>query len=184
MGDGRVALILDVLGLARRGNVLSPTRERTLAEEPVSTPPAADLRERLLLFRARGSSRMAMPLSLVARLEEMAPERLERAGGRDVVQHRGAVLPLIWLDDATTRNRPRQEPLHVVVFCENGRSVGLVVDEILDVVEEVVHVEPHAPATGLLGLAVIQGRVTDLLDVRALLERDEPSFFAHKGAAA
>ncbi len=186
MGDGHVALILDVLGIARRANVVSPTRERILDERPAAAPPNAVKREPMLVFRARGDSRMALPLTLVARLEEIAPSRVERAAGREVVQYRGGVLPLIWLVDERSRatRMTREQPLHVVVFSERGRSVGLVVDEISDVVEEEVRVQAQAQSADLLGIAVLAGRVTDLLDVRALIERHEPGFFDRRGAAA
>jgi len=186
MGDGHVALILDVLGIARRSNVLSPTRERVLDERPPAAPGGGVARERMLVFRARGDARMALPLAHVARLEEIAPARVERAAGRDVVQYRGGVLPLIWLVDERSRatRMTREEPLHVVVFTEQGRSVGLVVDEISDVVEEEVRVQAQAQGADLLGIAVLAGRVTDLLDVRRLVERHEPGFFDRRGAAA
>jgi two-component system chemotaxis sensor kinase CheA len=186
MGDGRVALILDVLGIARRSNVISATRERALPEPASSAPAAAETRETLLLFRAAGSERMAMPLSLVARLEEIAPERVERAGGREVVQYRGSILPLVRLDEErpNTRRAVREGPLNVVVYSERGKSVGLVVDEILDVVNEVVHVEDSGGTPGLRGLAVIQGKVTDLLDVHAVLRRHAPGLLERKEAAA
>jgi two-component system chemotaxis sensor kinase CheA len=186
MGDGRVALILDVLGVARHSNVMPPTRERSLPEPATATAAAAETRETLLLFRAAGSTRMAIPLSLVARLEEIAPERVEHAGGREVVQYRGSILHLVRLDEErpNTRRPLREGPLNVVVYSENGKSVGLVVDEILDVVEEVVRVEDAGGAPGLAGVAVIQGKVTDLLDVHAVLRRHAPGFFERKGVAA
>jgi len=186
MGDGHVALIIDVLGLARRAHVVSPTRERMLEERPVSAPTSGARREPMLVFRARGDARMAIPLALVSRLEEIAPARVERAAGREVVQYRGGVMPLLWLVDDRSRatRMTREQPLHVVVFTENGRSVGLVVDEISDVIEEEVHVQAQAGSADLLGIAVLAGRVTDLLDVRRLIERQEPGFFERRGAAA
>jgi two-component system chemotaxis sensor kinase CheA len=186
MGDGHVALIIDVLGLARRAHVVSPTRERMLDERPVAAPASGARREPLLVFRARGDARMALPLALVSRLEEIAPSRVERAGGRDVVQYRGGVMPLLWLVDERSRatRMTRERPLHVVVFSERGRSLGLVVDEISDVIEEEVQLQAQAGGADLLGVAVLAGRVTDLLDVRGLIERHEPGFFERRGAAA
>jgi two-component system chemotaxis sensor kinase CheA len=186
MGDGRVALILDVLGVARHSNVTAASRERAMPEPEAAAAAAPEARETLLLFRAAGSERMAIPLSLVARLEEIAPERIEHAGGREVVQYRGSILPLVRLDEErpNTRRAVREGPLNVVVYTEHGRSVGLVVDAILDVVNEVVRVEDAGGAPGLRGLAVIQGKVTDLLDVHAVLRRHAPGFFERKEAAA
>ena len=95
MGDGRVALVLDVLGLAQRANVTSGAKSRSLSEQDQRTPPAASEGESLLLFEPRGGGHMAIPLSLVARLEEFPRTMLEYLGEREVVQYRGEILPLV-----------------------------------------------------------------------------------------
>src|SRR4029077_97858 len=76
MGDGRVALILDVLGIAQRANVVSPSRQRALIDSAQKSSAEQDAREALLLFRVGSSSRMAIPLSMVARLEEIPFEKV------------------------------------------------------------------------------------------------------------
>jgi two-component system, chemotaxis family, sensor kinase CheA len=185
MGDGRVALILDVLGIAQRQNVVSPSRDRAIVDKAPEPQAAQDAREALLLFRVGSAARMAIPLSMVARLEEIAPEKVERAAGRDVVQYRGAILPLLMLGRELLRE-PRPEstaPLLVIVYSEKGRSIGLVVEQILDVVEEVITVRSQASRDGVLGSAVVQNRVTDLLDVHGVIRRFDASFFDRKDAA-
>jgi two-component system chemotaxis sensor kinase CheA len=185
MGDGRVALILDVLGIAQRANVVSPTRDRAIVDKTRQQEAEKDTREALLLFRVGSSTRMAIPLSMVARLEEIAPEKLERAAGRDVVQYRGAILPLIMLGRDLLRE-PRADaeaPLLVIVYSEQGRSIGIVVEQILDVVEESISVRSQAAREGVVGSAVVQGWVTDLLDVHGVIRRFDASFFDRKDAA-
>jgi len=186
MGDGGVALILDVLGLAQHTGMVSATRERAVVEASAVAQGEGEGRERLLVFRVGSTARVAMPLSRVARIEELAPERVEHAGGRDVVQYRGTILPLIWLEQELLGEAPLTgaEPLVVIVCSDGERSVGLVVEEILDVVEEAVSVQSPASARSTLGLISVQGRVTELLDVAALLRRHEPGFFARKEVAA
>ena len=182
MGDGRVALILDVLGIAQRANVVSASRERAVAKN-TQTQHETDTREALLLFRV-GNARMATPLSMVARLEEIAADKVEQAAGRDVVQYRGAILPLIGLR-RELMHEPRVDdgtPLQVIVYSEHGRSVGFVVEQILDVVEEKITVRNQTARDGVLGAAVVQGKVTDLLDVHGVIRRTAPSFF-DRGAA-
>jgi two-component system, chemotaxis family, sensor kinase CheA len=185
MGDGQVALILDVLGVAQRAGVLAPARDHG-GPQPEPSAASAEAPETLLLFRVGGSARMAMPLSMVARLEEISPAEVERAGGREVVQYRGAVLPLVFLDRefSATPRVARSESLLVIVYTEHGKSVGLVVDEIVDFVDEVVRIDDQGRGGGLLGVAVIQGRVTDLLDVHAVIRRHVPNFFSGGEAAA
>lgn len=175
MGDGRVALILDVLGIAQQSNVVgASSRERALvdkstAEKDTGTPP-----ETLLLFRVGADTRMAIPLSMVARLEELPRTSIESAGGCDVVQYRGAILPLIELNrELGGGASATEDSLQVIVYTENGRSVGFVVDQILDVVEETITVRRKAHRSGVLGSAVVQGRVTDLLDVHGVINSME-----------
>lgn len=121
---------------------------------------------------------MALPLSMVARIEEFPRTRLERAGGQTVIQYRREILPLILLDEALgLGDGATTESLQVIVYSERGRSVGFVVGRILDVVEDVVNVERCTAQRGVLGAAVIQGRVVDLLDVQGLIRAQQPGFF-------
>ena len=187
MGDGRVALILDVLGLAQRAAVVSATsRERPNVDKSSQSKGEGEPKETLLLFRVGKTARMAIPLSMVARLEEFARDSVEQAAGRQVVQYRGAILPLVDLGRELslepTKHEP-DDPLQVIVYSEQGRSVGFVVEQILDIVEETITVRHRAARTGVLGSVVVQGKVTDLLDVHGVIRRSDPSFFAAEEAA-
>lgn len=186
MGDGRVALILDVLGIAQRANVVSASRERAIVNKSGQTKEEGEARETLLLFRIGQSGRMAIPLSMVARLEEIARADVEQAAGKDVVQYRGAILPLVDLGREIAgepTNLTEDSPLQVIVYSEQGRSVGFVVEQILDIVEQHVTVRHRTPRPGVLGAAVLQGKVTDLLDVHGVIRRNDPSFFGRENAA-
>jgi two-component system chemotaxis sensor kinase CheA len=176
MGDGRVALILDVLGLAQRANVVSEVRDRALTgKEGIQTVGAGgNQRNAVLLFQYGESGRMAVDLALVARLEEFSRDAIEVADGQEVVQYRGQIMPLIRVSEVLESQRGQavetvQDSLHVVVYSDQGRSVGLVVDRILDIVEESFVLERQAGRKGVLGSAVIQKRVTDVLDVPGLI---------------
>jgi len=195
MGDGQVALILDVLGLAQRANVVSEVRDRGVGEKAAETGAHLDDGESLLLLRGPDDGRMAMPLSLVARLEEFTRSSLETAEGRDVVQYRGQILPLIHLSSALPERREQarrsdssepeaeNEKIQVVVYSNQGRSVGLVVDRILDITHERVKIQMHAARQGTLGSMVVQGRVTELLDLKGIIQTADPSFFEESTAA-
>jgi two-component system chemotaxis sensor kinase CheA len=173
MGDGRVALILDVLGIGQRSGVLTESREHGRAGTE-RTSQAAGEQERLLLFRAGSFDRLAIPLALVARLEEFPLSAIERAGGGLVVQYRSRILPLValcdLLDSAAGRTDQTADPVPVIVFNDGDRSIGVIVDEILDVAEEAVTVRQKAGRKGLLGSAVVGKRVTDFLDLNVVIE--------------
>ena len=195
MGDGQVALILDVLGLAQLANVVSEVRDRSVGEKVGERESRQDDGESLLLLGGPDDGRMAMPLSLVARLEEFARTAVEKAEGRHVVQYRGQILPLIHLSAALTERRqePRDsspsapaaddEKIQVVVYTDQGRSVGLVVDRILDIAHEAVKIQKHSGRHGTLGTMVVQGRVTELLDLKGIITAADPSFFSETVAA-
>ncbi len=178
MGDGKVALILDVLGLAQRARVLGDMRDQEVAEKEEKTQSiaAADKNQckPMLLFQHGETGRMAIDLALVARLEEFSRDLIEIAGDRQTVQYRGQIMPLVWVSHALESKRKivsdnGHEPLHVVVYANKGRSVGLVVDRILDIVEESFVIQPETGRSGVLGSAVIQKRVTDIVDLQALV---------------
>jgi two-component system, chemotaxis family, sensor kinase CheA len=182
MGDGRVALILDVLGLAQRSNVVSGARGRALSEKATAGEAKGAEREPLLLFATADGGRMAIPLAMVARLEEFPRSQLERAGTRHFVQHRGEILPLLDVSRelrrlSRRRGKPGRKPTHdsshgtvqVVVFASGEQRVGLLVGEILDIVEEEVAVRSRASRPGVRCTAVVQGRVTEFLDADAVI---------------
>jgi two-component system chemotaxis sensor kinase CheA len=177
MGDGRVALILDVLGLAQRTGVISEVRDRGPLDNAKQAAGDEAQRNPLLLFRVGKEGRMAMPLSLVARLEEFDPSVIEWAGGHRVVQYRGEILRLVDLREMLGGQDPKRtesDPLQIVVYSENGCSVGLVVEQILDIVDEVVTGTQRVSRPGILAAAVIQGKVTDLLDAHGVIEASHP----------
>ena len=186
MGDGTVALILDVIGLAQRAHVLNEIREHGAGHKDDHTGDEGQ-RRTLLLFAIGQDGRLAMPLEMVARLEEFEVERIEHAGSQQVVQYRGELLPLIPVSNVLGGYAPRAreagERLQVVVYTKNGRSVGLVVDDILDIVHENITVERASNRTGLLGSAVIQGKVTDLADAEGIIRAADPSFFQQSESA-
>lgn len=185
LGDGRVALILDVLGIAQRASVVSELRDRAIAEKTLQYQESSGDRQTLLLFQLGEADRLAIPLSMVARLEEFSGTAVERAGGQEVVQYRQQIMPLIRLSKILGRPTSRQaeaNPLQVIVYSEQGHSVGLVVDQILDIVDETLTVQRRAPVAGFLGSAVIQGRVTDLVDVHGLIRSVDPGFFTQMTA--
>jgi two-component system chemotaxis sensor kinase CheA len=179
MGDGRVALILDVFGLAQRAGAVSELQDWAGAAAPVAAVRPAE-RPSMLVVEGRDHGRLAIPLSKVARLEEFPRARIERVAGRRFVQYRGQILPLIDVDQAlgskthldglSAADGPEDtEAVQVVVYAEADRPVGLIVERILDIVEHDSNVEGPAARPGVDGTTVIQGRVTEMLNVEALL---------------
>jgi two-component system chemotaxis sensor kinase CheA len=180
MGDGRVALILDILGLAQHAGVVTETRSRALTEKSTGAAGAAADKQTFLLFAGPGDSRMAIPLSTLARLEEFPVSQVEMSGSHWVTQYRGQILPLIRLNVVLEERRSKLRvlqtpptldsgPIQVLVLNHDDLSVGLVVDRILDIVEDRGNVRSAANRAAVLYSVVIGGRVTELLDIPAIL---------------
>ena len=174
LGDGSVIMILDINGIARTFGINEAAEARRGA---VATPRglgATSERTALLLFRAGGAEPKGVPLGLVARLEEVETAAIEGPAGEEVVQYRGRLMPLVALSGAVDWSRPRQR---VLVFadagCQPGSDccMGLVVDEIVDVVEDVMTIRLAAAHPGILGRAVIAGKATEIIDTGYWLAR-------------
>lgn len=167
LGDGRVALILDVQAIARRAMV----REHEHASIGGTSHAAvehADEAAQLLVARIGDGRLVAMPLAGVARLEHVRADEVETVGDREVVQYRGSILPLARVDSLVGAQREEREELLLVVYERGDRSAALVVEEIVDIVED--HSDhSDIDASGLVGSTVVHGRVTELLDLRAAL---------------
>ncbi|MBM2617353.1 chemotaxis protein CheW [Actinoplanes sp. LDG1-06] len=177
LGDGKVGLILDVSSLARRSH-LAPDAERQNLEASARAAKGGGTGERLLVT-AVGERRVAIPLDTVTRLEEFPRERIEHAGSREVVQYRGQILPLVRLSHllGAYGEEPEGDTVSVVVYSEGARSVALVVDRIVDIAENSTTARRDAEEDGLVGTAVIQQRVTELLDVRRAILAADPNFY-------
>jgi two-component system, chemotaxis family, sensor kinase CheA len=182
MGDGKVALILDVMGLAQRASVITEVRDRNLAEKAAEAAEKRGEKRTFLLFAGPDDARMAVPLDTLARLEEMPASQIEKAGTQWVAQYRGKILALVNL--AFVLDERRTEPRHtntfvsstnassiqVLVCNHEGNPVGLVVERIIDIVEDYADVKYPASRPGVLYSAVIQDRVTELLDIPGILK--------------
>lgn len=185
MDDGNPALILDVLKLAQRAKVLADAIGRPLLDARIDEEKAAAAdreREVVLIFESPDGGRMAMPVASVGRLEIIPRSRVEAAGDQQVIQYRDQILPLVQVFDYLPggENTPpvasTEGALHVVVYDYEGRAVGLVVGRILDIVEEVISVKGVTSREGVLGTAVIRGRVTELVDTDSIVRRSLPAF--------
>ena len=162
LGDGSVIMILDPNGVARGAGINAEGRAEDQQAIAVNGGIRSDSSTSLLLFRAGDQTPKAVPLGLVARLEDIPVERIEMSGGTPVVQYRGQLMPMVPISGHW--EAPESGRQAVLVFTEGTRSMGLMVDEILDVVQEPLLIQPGSDRLGYLGSAVIAERVTDVID--------------------
>ena len=171
LGDGSVIMIIDPTGISAK--VDEDLGDKDAAEEQGKALADGDERTSMLLFRTGSDEPKAVPLSLITRLEEIPVEDIETSNGQSVVQYRGALMPLIQTG-GSLREDGRQP---VLVFTDDDRAMGLVVDEIVDIVNEVLKIEMKASSAGLLGTAVIKGKATEIVDVSHYLTMADASWF-------
>jgi two-component system, chemotaxis family, sensor kinase CheA len=170
LGDGRVAAIVDVVGLADRAGVI--LADPVSVEETPAAPSTASTP--LLVFADGSGARMAVPLEMVERLEAFPKDAIERSGARDFVRYRDRILPLTCVDELVLDRRgdrrysPDELPddVQVVVHRDGETLLGVVVGRIIDVVDEPLELEPGS-RPGVRGTMIVGGRVTEILDLRA-----------------
>ncbi len=162
LGDGSVIMIIDPNGIARG---VGTTTTQALAEEdePAAGRVANDNTTSFLVFRAGSAQPKAVPLSLVTRLEEVDAKKIEISSGRHMVQYRGHLMPLVTINTSAAVRSEGMQPL--LVFSDSGRAMGLVVDQIVDIVEDSLQIEVVSDTPGVLGSAVIKGQATEIIDV-------------------
>ncbi|MEX0582065.1 MAG: chemotaxis protein CheW, partial [Sneathiella sp.] len=174
LGDGSVIMILDPNGIAAMSGDVAVSSSHS-AKDETKLDQLQDEKTALLVFRAGGKDPKAVPLSLVARLEEIDVATIEDTNGKKVVQYRGQLMPLTTIDDSVTIVKQGRQP--VLVFSDQDRTMGLVVDEIVDIVEDYLDIEMISERDGFVGSAVIREKATDIVDVGYCLQKCFGSWF-------
>ncbi|GJE00226.1 hybrid sensor histidine kinase/response regulator [Methylobacterium isbiliense] len=162
LGDGAVVLIVDPNGVARMVGSGAATGQPGEADAETEEA-SGDQTVTLLVFKGGGHALKAVPLSLVTRLEEVDAAKIEWVGGRPLIQYRGRLMPLVPVDPDQVLKREGSQAL--VVFSDGERSMGLAVDEIVDIVDDVLDVELAADRSDLIGSAVVRGRATEIVNI-------------------
>ena len=191
LGDGSITLILDVFRVGLAAGVVSEAGILALAADP-STPrsPEAGL-DQLLLLRGTDDERMALDLSRVSRLESLDRGRIERVGDHLVLQYRGEILPMIDLQRALPERRtnrrterpPESDDASVVICTIEGRSCGLLVHRILDIVDADLSDSTAGSRHGIKACSVIDGRINEIIDLAAVIRQVDPDFFTRGESA-
>lgn len=179
MGDGNVALILDVMGLAMASGLADGLRDQGVAGSVTNEAKSDKQTHSLLVVDLGDSRRFALPTSMVSRLEKVPNSSIEWDDGREVVQYRGSIMPLIRLSevfDVGSSDDSQTDELQIVVYAEEDRTCGLVVSRIVDIVETELDFKTTQSAdSNLLGTTVIQQRVTNVLNLRNIAQHESRS---------
>src|SRR5438270_365390 len=177
LGDGAVIMIIDPNGIAKALGASGGASHEMTEENAAAHGVSGEQLTPLLVFRAGTNQPKAVPLGLVTRLEEIATDKIELSNGRYMVQYREQLMPLVQMAGVTVQTSGAQP---ILVFADDGRSMGLVVDEIIDIVEERLHIEVAGSQDGILGSAVIKGQATEVIDVGHFLPMAFADWFSRK----
>ena len=177
LGDGAVIMIIDPNGIAKALGASGNASHEIADENAALRGGSAEQMTSLLVFRAGSSHPKAVPLGLVTRLEEIAADKIELSNGRYMVQYRDQLMPLVQMSGVNVQTSGSQP---ILVFADDGRSMGLVVDEIIDIVEERLNIEVAGSGEGILGSAVIKGQATEVIDVGHFLPMAFADWFHRK----
>jgi len=178
LGDGSVILIIDPNGLAHALGTSVRSGDRNEDDADAQSREVAEQSTSMLVFRAGSPQPKAVPLSLITRLEEVDAARVEISNGRHLLQYRGQLMPLVPVnDDVRVKTQGLQS---LLVFSDEGRSMGLVVDEIVDIVDEKLDIQVGSERSGVLGSAVIKGQATEIIDLGHFLPLAFEDWFRRK----
>ncbi|WP_371347797.1 chemotaxis protein CheW [Ancylobacter sp. IITR112] len=169
LGDGRVIMIIDPNGLSQVAASRSDKTGEASRSEADAGRGADSNKMSLLLCRAGAQGLKAVPLALVTRLEELDAEDVERLSDRCVAQYRGTLIPILYANDEVERKTSGKQPL--LIFSEGERTMGLVVDQIVDIVETAFELKLSSASPDIMGGAIINGTATEVLDVAHFVQR-------------
>jgi len=183
MGDGRVALILDVANLAQMAGLTSiegSDRAAEVAEENRRAIREQKDRQSLLVFRSAENEQFAAPLNMVERIEKIKASDIERVGGKRVIRYRGGSLPLFSVDEvAMVQPLADLDDLLVIVFIIRGKEVGLLAIGPVDAVEMALDVDGQTLSqAGIMGSTIINDHTTLMIDIYEIVQTLNPEWFA------
>ncbi len=178
MGDGRVAMILDVQGIARTANLkLADIEEISKIEEENLQRKGMLEKQYVLVFSVHEKEAFALPMSMVARLEKIAVSKIETLGDREFIQLRGSSLPLVRLEKFLPIKVPSEshEYLYVIVPRMVRHPIGIIATHVIDVLETTIDLDTESiHERGFLGTVIIAGKTMPMLDLFALFEIIDP----------
>ncbi len=186
LGDGSVIMILDPAGIARSTGEMAVSKDQkgSLREQEEAERKRREMNKSALILFTAGNSKTpkAVPLSLVSRLEEFATEKLEESDGRLLIQYRNTLMPLKKFDESIDLSAEKSFDTLVFIDENTGNAMGLIVGEILDIVDDHMEIKMSSDNPAYIGSCVIQDKATDIINVGHWLTAINSKWFGeHNG---
>ena len=179
LGDGSVIMILDPNGIANKSGSIDNADQQNAEQQAKKHIPDSEKKTSMLLFKVGDSTPKAVPLSLIARLENVKSKNIEYSSGQMMVQYRDTLMPLVPFDSSIQMEEGGDKP--VLVFGDDKQSMGIIVEEIVDIIEERIDMQVGSTQSGLLGSAIIDGQATDVVDITHFLNNVNSNWFKDHG---
>ncbi len=179
MGDGRVALILDISSLAQMADLTAITRKKPMKKAVTDKKKQANEKVALLTFRNDETEYFAAPLNLVERIERIKLSDIEEVGNSKVVQYRGGALPLFEISQgAEVKSLPEREQQEVIVFKVKNKELGLMVTPPVDALEIALKIDESTLSQACItGSMIINEKTTLLIDIFEFMKKMNPEWF-------
>ena len=179
MGDGKVALILDVASIGEMAALRTGNKTEAVVDDKAAHLETSAGSQSYLFFSNSQKERLAVPLDTVARIEKVDADAIETVGGNRVLTYRGGSLPLIALEDAICIDPlPEKDHYQVICFNVDGREVGLLAAPPVDAADVAVDLDTRTlKQSGVMGSAVLMDQTTLILDVQQVVKNARPEFF-------
>jgi len=186
LGDGHVAMILDVIGIRRQfemkrasGTVVQPKTTEAAA------PADSDLQS-FLIIENGDSEFFAIPIGLISRIDRISTTSISTAGGKKVINYHNTALRLLSIEDVIdARNRTESAFTYMIIMRAAGHEVGILAADIIDTVDIpdtdvdcITHVQP-----GIIGSAFIKNALTLIIDVFGMVRAGAPELLIHEETA-
>lgn len=186
MGDGKVALILDISNLAQMAELSTVSEASQMAKMAEEAAEAGQDKAALLTFKNGETEHFAAPLNIVERIERIQSSTIEKIGEQKVVQYRGGALPLYELSQvADFASLPEKDQQEVIVFKVKDRELGLMVTPPVDALEVVLEIdESTLKQTAVSGSMIINEHTTLLVDIFEMVKALNPEWFKEEAKVA
>lgn len=181
LGDGHVAPILDVSGIAAKTDLRSHEQDDDKNNNFDDASQSSE-RQSLLMFTNAPDEKFAIPMTLISRIERIRAEQVDTVGGQQLLQYRGTSLPLLTLEEhIQAKSRPQMDYVHVVVFQIHGREVGLIAAELNDIREVAAEIDGNTfREPGVAGSIVVDETTIRIVDLYELAFSAHPKWFSDK----
>jgi len=181
MGDGKLALILDVIGLSQFIGISMEEVEKKYETTVIKTKTSSEETIFLLLFDV-GEDRLALPIALISRLDKIKANEIQISGGKEIIIYKDEVIPIIRLENyLPLQSISSQEEYNVLFFTERNKTCGILCSKIVGTLETTLEVEEGIyNHPGILGHRIINGKTVLFIDIYKIIEMYDPDWFVVK----